>query len=195
MKRVAVIASASGNGKTTVGRALADRLGIPFHELDALHHGPNWTEATAAELRLRVEPILRSDAWVVDGVYRNKLGDLVLEHADVVVWLDLPVRVWLPRLVWRTVQRISTREELWNGNREELRDALHPSNSVVFYALRHYRDRRRRYAIELRASPSCAFVRRRMSMLSSAPPHGARRQPGPLLDRGNCERKRRYRVI
>ena len=71
MKRVAVIASASGNGKTTVGRALADRLGIPFHELDALHHGPNWTEATAAELRLRVEPILRSDAWVVDGVYRN----------------------------------------------------------------------------------------------------------------------------
>ena len=153
MRRVAVIASASGNGKTTVGRALADRLGIPFHELDALHHGPNWTEATAAELRLRVEPILRYDAWVVDGVYRNKLGDLVLEHADVVVWLDLPVRVWLPRLMWRTVRRIATREELWNGNREELRYAFHPTNSVVLYALRHYRGKRRRYAIELARFP------------------------------------------
>ena len=29
MRRVAVIASASGNGKTTVGRTLADRLGVP----------------------------------------------------------------------------------------------------------------------------------------------------------------------
>ena len=149
MRRVAVIASASGNGKTTVGRALADRLRVPFHELDALHHGPNWTEATSAELRERVEPIVRSDAWVVDGVYRNKLGDLVLEHADVVVWLDLPVRVWLSRLVWRTARRIATREELWNGNREELRYVFQPTNSVVLYALRHYRDRRRRYAVEL----------------------------------------------
>jgi shikimate kinase len=39
--RVVVISSASGNGKTTVGRALAERLGVPFVELDALHHGPN----------------------------------------------------------------------------------------------------------------------------------------------------------
>ena len=153
MRRVAVIASASGNGKTTVGRALADTLRVPFHELDALHHGPNWTEATAAELREKVEPIVRSDAWVVDGVYRNKLGDLVLEHADVVVWLDLPVHVWLRRLVWRTARRIATREELWNGNREELRYVFQPANSVVLYALRHYRDRRRRYAVELAHFP------------------------------------------
>ena len=42
---------------------------------------------------------------MIDGGYRGKLGDLVLEQADVVVWLDLPVRVWLPRLVRRTVRR------------------------------------------------------------------------------------------
>ena len=36
MRKVAVIASASGCGKTTVGRALAARLGVPFVELDAL---------------------------------------------------------------------------------------------------------------------------------------------------------------
>jgi len=67
VRRVCLIASASGNGKTTVGRALAERLGVPFYELDALHHGPNWTPASAEELRAKVEPIVASEGWVVDG--------------------------------------------------------------------------------------------------------------------------------
>ena len=111
-----MIASASGCGKTTVGRTLAVRLGVPFVELDSLNHGPGWTEATAAELRARVEPIVATEEWVVDGGYRGKLGDLVLEAADTVVWLDLPRRQWLPRLVRRTIARIVRREELWGGN-------------------------------------------------------------------------------
>lgn len=153
MKRVAVISTASGNGKTTTGRALADRLGVPFYELDALHHGPNWTEATPEELRARVEPIVESDVWVIDGAYRGKLGDLVFQRADIVVWLDLPARIWLPRLVRRTARRVISREELWNGNRERLRDVVHPQNSVVFFALRHHRGRRRRYPSELARFP------------------------------------------
>ncbi len=153
MRRVAVISTASGNGKTTVGRMLAERLGVPFYELDALHHGPNWSEPTAEEFRATVAPIVESHAWVIDGAYRGKLGDLVLETADLVVWLDLPLKVWLPRLLRRTAVRTIRREELWNGNRERLRDALHPQNSVVFYALRHFRDRRQRYPSELASFP------------------------------------------
>jgi adenylate kinase family enzyme len=153
VRRVAILSTASGNGKTTVGRNLAERLGVPFHELDALHHGPNWTEATPEQLRAKVEPIVASEAWVIDGAYREKLGDLVLEGADVVVWLDLPLRIWLPRLLRRTARRIVTREELWNGNREELRYALDPRYSVVVYAVRGYRKRRRRYASELARFP------------------------------------------
>jgi adenylate kinase family enzyme len=153
VKRVVVLSTASGNGKTTVGRALAQRLAVPFLELDAFHHGPNWTEATAEELRARVEPIVATGAWVIDGAYRGKLGDLVLERADVVVWLDLPIRVWLPRLLRRTARRLIHREELWNGNRERLRDVLYPPHSVVYFALRHQRDRRRRYPSELARFP------------------------------------------
>jgi len=150
---VAVISIASGNGKTTVARALAARLNVPYYELDALHHGPNWAEPPLEEFRGRVEPIVESEAWVIDGAYRGKLGDLVLESADLVVWLDLPLRVWLPRLVRRTARRVIRREELWAGNRETLRDALHPHNSVVLYALRGYRRRRRTYASELARFP------------------------------------------
>ncbi|HEX3454697.1 MAG TPA: shikimate kinase [Gaiellaceae bacterium] len=153
MRRVAVTASASGNGKTTVGRALAERLGVPFVELDGLVHGPGWTEISDDELRSILEPILAGERWVVDGGYRRKIGDLVLAQADTVVWLDLPVHVWLPRLVRRTVRRIHNHEELWNGNRETWSDAFWGRESLVWYALRAHFDRCRRYPAELADYP------------------------------------------
>ena len=146
-----MIASASGSGKTTFGRELARRLGVPFHELDALNHGPGWTEATPDELRVLVEPLLAEPSWVVDGSYRGKLGNLVFEHADLVIWLDLPARVWLPRLIRRTLRRVVTREELWGGNRESLRNVLFSRDSLLLFALRNYPRRRRLYPSELAA--------------------------------------------
>lgn len=149
MQRVAIIATASGCGKSTVGRALAATLGVPYVELDAIHWQPGWTELDAAELRHRVEPLVARDAWVIDGSYRGKLGDLVLERADTVVWLDLPRRIWLPRLMLRTVRRVVTRQELWNGNRETLWNALAGTDSLLRFALANDRARRHRYPREL----------------------------------------------
>ena len=153
MRKVSVTASASGNGKTTVGRELARRIGVQFVELDALVHGPNWAETPDDELRLLLEPVLARDGWVIDGGYRGKIGDLVLEQADVVVWLDLPVRVWLPRLARRTVRRLRGHEEIWNGNRETLRGAVWGRDALIPYALREHRSRRRRYPVELAPYP------------------------------------------
>src|SRR5712691_1868967 len=114
-QRVAV-RGGTGSGKSTFARALARRLDLPYVELDALHHGPNWREATAEELRAKVEAALDDGrGWVVDGNYDSKLGTLVLDRAELIVWLDLPLLVKLPRLVRRTVRRTRSREELWNG--------------------------------------------------------------------------------
>jgi adenylate kinase family enzyme len=153
MSRVAIVASASSSGKTTLGRELARRLGVRFVELDALNHGPGWTEATPDELRARVEPLIADEGWVVDGAYRSKLGDLVLRNADLVVWLDLPRRVWVPRLLRRTIRRIVWREELWSGNRETFRNSFLSRSSLLLFALRGYPARRRRYPVELAAYP------------------------------------------
>lgn len=153
MRKVVVIASASGNGKTTFARELAGRLGAPFHELDALVHGPGWVETPDDVLRGQVEQILACDTWVVDGAYRGKLGTLALDAADTVVWLDLPLVVWLPRLLRRTARRIRRREELWNGNRETLRSAFWGRESPVLFALRSHVRRRRDYPAALANLP------------------------------------------
>jgi adenylate kinase family enzyme len=153
VRRVAVVASASGNGKTTVGRALAERLGVPFVELDSLVHGPGWVETPDAELRRLVEPILAGHGWVIDGTYFRKLGDLVVRHADTVVWLDQPIRVWLPRLVRRTYRRMRGRELLWNENRETLRNMVFARDSLFWWAFKSHFRRRRRWPAALAGYP------------------------------------------
>ena len=149
MRRVAIIASASGNGKTTLGRALAERLGVPFVELDALVHGPNWQETSDEDLRRRIEPVLGEEGWVIDGTYLRKLGTLILDSSDTVVWIDLPTRVWFPRLVRRSARRISGREPMWNDNRETLKDVVWGRESLFGYALTQQPRRRREWPLEL----------------------------------------------
>ena len=146
MRKVAVVTTASASGGTTLGRELARRLGVPFHELDALFWKPGWVESTADELRARVEPIVATDGWVIDGSYQSKIGQLVLGSADVVVWLDLPLWTWLPRLVARSYRRWRTREELWGANTYSFRRAFLSRNSLIAFTLRHFRRTRRRNA-------------------------------------------------
>jgi adenylate kinase family enzyme len=153
VRRIAIIASASGSGKTTLGRRIAAGLGVPFVELDAWVHGPNWSETSDHALRARVETVLAGGGWVIDGAYQHKLGDLVLVNADEIVWLDLPMRVWLPRLLRRTAGRLLRRQALWNGNRESLRAAFWGRDSLFGYALRTHVQRRREWPRELQGLP------------------------------------------
>lgn len=57
---------------------------------------------SSESLRTQLSPVLAEDGWVIDGAYTHKLGDLVVRAADQNVWLDLPIRIWLPRLIRRT---------------------------------------------------------------------------------------------
>jgi adenylate kinase family enzyme len=149
MRKVVVIASASGNGKTTLGRELAKRLAVPFVELDALVHGPGWVETPDQELRTRLTPLLAGDGWVIDRAYQHKLGDFVLDQADTVVWLDLPLYVWLPRLTRRTWRRLRGSEQLWNDNQESLETAFCGRQSLFVWALRSHFHRRREWPAAL----------------------------------------------
>ena len=74
---------------------------------------------------------------MIDSDYRRKLGTLVLEHADTVVWLDLPLHVCLRRLWRRTRRRMRGHEQLWNGNTESWWSAFGGRDSLFVYAIRN----------------------------------------------------------
>jgi adenylate kinase family enzyme len=155
--RTVSIQGISGSGKTTLGAALAARLGVPHLETDALVHGPGWTETSDDELRAALEEFMRSDGWVIDSDYRRKLGTFVLERADTVVWLDLPLRVCLRRLWGRTIPRIREQQPLWNGNLESWRAAFFGWESLFVYAIRKHASQKRTLP-ELLARPELAHL-------------------------------------
>ncbi len=139
-----VVVGVSGNGKTTLARRVAVKLGLPYTELDVLNHRPGWVEASVEDLRRDVETAMnRSQGWVLDGSYHRKLGDLVLGQADTIVWLDQPLPLVLRRLITRAVKDIVTKRDLFNGNRQTWRFAFWGRDSLVGFAIRmHFRHRR-----------------------------------------------------
>ena len=118
MTRVVVIGP-SGTGKTRLSARLAQLLEVRHVEIDALWHGPNWENCGPEELQARVSAATEGDDWICDGTYHSILGDLVLERAETVAWLDLPVPLVLSRLVRRSWVRKRDDVVLWHGNRED----------------------------------------------------------------------------
>ena len=136
MRRVSVVGN-SGSGKSTLARRVADRMGVPYVELDAIHHLPGWTPIDADEFRARLDEITAGAGWVIDGNYRTMVVDgPVWERADTVVWLDLPRGVVMRQVIGRTLRRAITRQVLWNGNREPIANFVRwdPRENIIRWA-------------------------------------------------------------
>ena len=143
------VVGTSGCGKTTLGRALAARLAIPYIELNSIRHQANWVELPDPEFCARVAALVEGERWVVDGNYAQ-VRDLVWGRATTIVWLDLPRRQVMLQVIWRSLSRALTGTVLWNGNRERwsmLLSADHP----IRWAWRTFHGRRRAYEAALDA--------------------------------------------
>jgi adenylate kinase family enzyme len=154
MQRISIVGT-GGSGKTTLAKAVAQRLHMPHIELDALNWGPNWTPAGAEVLRERVEAAAAGESWVIEGGY-SAVRDPIWRRAYTVVWLDYSLPVILNRVVRRTLLRSVLQQELWNGNRESLRRAL-SRDSMIVWVLKTYRFRRSQMPLLL-ARPEYAHL-------------------------------------
>lgn len=99
MRRVMIIGG-SGSGKSTLARALGARLGVPVVHLDQLYFWPGWQPRPEDEFAQAVANAAEGEAWVIDGNYSRTRGPR-LARADTLIWLDLPLWIRLPRVIWR----------------------------------------------------------------------------------------------
>jgi adenylate kinase family enzyme len=146
VQRVSVVGT-SGSGKSTIGRAIAERLEVPYLELDGVFHQPGWTPLPDDEFMRRVAAIASETGWVIDGNY-GTVQPLVWERAEAVLWLDFPHWLVMARIIRRSIGRVVRRTELWNGNREDWRTlvARDPKKSVIRWAWTQHRSIHDRYA-------------------------------------------------
>jgi adenylate kinase family enzyme len=153
--RIAVV-GVTGSGKTTTARQLAQILAVPHIELDALHWGPNWQAVEKEPFRQMVRQALSGETWVTDGNYR-KAYDIIWARATTLVWLDYDLPIILLQLFQRTMQRIITQEELWNGNRETVRDQFFSKDSLFLWAFTSFPKLRRTYS-QMLVNPDYAHL-------------------------------------
>ena len=111
-------------------------------EFDAYRHGPNWTETPDDIFREQLAEALQGERWVADGNY-SVTRDVVWPRATALVWLDYPMRVVLWRLFWRILRRGIFRQDLWNGNKENIWGHFFTKDSLFVWVFKtHWRRRR-----------------------------------------------------
>lgn len=140
--RRVLVAGTSGSGKTTLAGRIGAVLDLPHTEIDALFHGPGWTPRP--EFMDDVHALVAGDRWVTEWQY-TPARPLLVQHADLLVWNDLPYRITFRRVVRRTLRRRLRHESLWNGNVEPpLRTFVTDPEHIVRWSLstRHKLDER-----------------------------------------------------
>ncbi|MEU6198462.1 hypothetical protein [Streptomyces sp. NPDC047061] len=66
MERILVV-GVTGAGKSTLARTLSGRLGLPYHEMDALYFdGPGW--AVNSRLTEDVSRLVGEPHWIIDSL-------------------------------------------------------------------------------------------------------------------------------
>lgn len=155
----------SGSGKSTLGRALANLLESPYVEMDALYHGPNWTQPPPEVFRARVAEAIAGPKWILDGNY-HATDDLKWARATMIVWLDISLVHNMYRTITRAMHRSWTKKELWpgTGNRETFRQTFFSKDSMILWTATSYHRRLKEYSkIEQSPPEGVKFVRLRGS--------------------------------
>jgi adenylate kinase family enzyme len=155
-----LIGAPSGAGKSTLARRIEARTALPYTEIDALFHGPGWSELPG--FRDDVAAFAARDSWVTEWQYTTQLGQLLPSRADTLVWLDLPVGVHMGRLIRRTLHRRWHRVPLWHGNVEPpLRTILTDPEHIIRWGWKGRAVLRRRVVEASMRHPHLRIVRLR----------------------------------
>ena len=106
MERVVILGPA-GSGKTWLATELSARTGLPAVHLDVLFWREEWAPAPRDEARRDLTAAAARERWIIEGNFLPEDGaerDPRFERADTVIFLDLPRRTCLRRVLMRVIR-------------------------------------------------------------------------------------------
>jgi adenylate kinase family enzyme len=129
---------AGQGGKSTLARAQAADLNLPYFDLDAISHLPNWVARDPDDFKRQVKLLLeeQSDGWVIDGNYAANLEGMVVRAADSVVFVNLSWSRMMWRIFWRTIDNIRNKRVICGENVDSWRRAFCSRDSLLWFLLR-----------------------------------------------------------
>ncbi|MGH7288532.1 MAG: hypothetical protein ACREI8_11000 [Myxococcota bacterium] len=151
-------------GKSTLAASLAEALGAPCVELDALNWLPGWVglnETDPERLRGRIRRATEGDAWVLAGSYESFVEPLCWPRMHTLIFLDLPRWLLILRLLRRSWCRWRRRENLWGTNRERFWPQLavwNKRDSLVWWIWTQHGPKRARFE-QVKSDPRYAHLR------------------------------------
>ncbi len=144
---------AGQGGKSTLARALAADLDLPYIELDAIYWLPNWGERPRDEFREQVQKALDSNpaGWVTDGNYGGHLEGMVARQAATVIYVNMPWRLLFWRTLRRSIARARDKKVICGENVETWRKAFFSRDSLLWFLIKNRRGITGRRPAQLRA--------------------------------------------
>jgi len=153
MHRILIVGT-SGAGKTTLATRIAARLALPLHTSDPFYWEPGWQPASNECIDHRLNDVMRSSEWVLDGNFERRWQE-VWNQADCVVWLDYS----LIRILWQVTTRnigwTLCRKKVWPGDCMSIGRAY----SGIRHAFQSHAAKRRRYSEYIRRLDSTMVYR------------------------------------
>lgn len=114
MNRVLILGCA-GAGKTHLARKLTEITGLPLVHLDREYWQPGWRKPDRTQWEATARRLADEPRWIMDGQYLGTLP-VRLARADTVVFLDVPRRICLRRVLVRTLANLGrARAEMREG--------------------------------------------------------------------------------
>lgn len=142
--RKIIVIGSPGAGKSTFSRRLRDITGLPLYYLDMINHKPDRTTVTREEFDRRLDEILRTDEWIIDGNYQRTI-EMRLKKCDAVFLLDFPLDVCLAGAAARVGKKREdmpwVEEELDEEFRQWIVDFPKEKLPEIYRMLEHYNDK------------------------------------------------------
>lgn len=114
------IVGLAGSGKTTLGRWVSREFSMRVYDLDWIVYDAAG-ERPSAEILDRLGAIRAEAGCVTEGAYGEEWLLPLLDDADAIVWLDIPLRTCLARIIKRHIRAELARNNQHAGWRKLVR--------------------------------------------------------------------------